>query len=123
MLLSGCTTGVACPAIGWINSVEVRIVDASGRVTQLEACVDSACSTSGTAEDGTASWPSVTSGTPGQWSIAVDMQSPEKLRLRALGANGEPLAEETFALEWTRIGGSEECGGPMRTEPLTMTVG
>jgi hypothetical protein len=36
--------------------------------------------------------------------------------------SGEALAESTVNLTWDRVGGTERCGGPEETEPVTLTV-
>ena len=51
--------------------------------------------------------------------LSVDMAAPESVVVTVLGADGSDLAEVSADLEWHRVGGSEECGGPMET---TVTV-
>lgn len=50
------------------------------------------------------------------------MTAPENVTVRALDTAGEVLTEEEFALEWRRVGGSEECGGPGEAGPVTLVV-
>lgn len=48
--------------------------------------------------------------------LAVNAYGP------GLDAGGEPLAEEDYTLEWTRVGGSERCGGPMMADPVLLDI-
>ena len=41
------------------------------------------------------------------------MATPVEVDIAVLGPDGAVLAETTAAPEWVRVGGSEECGGPM----------
>ena len=47
------------------------------------------------------------------------MVSPETVAVAVLGPDGAVLAELTADLEWARVGGSAECGGP---HEATVTV-
>lgn len=44
------------------------------------------------------------------------------LKLRAVSAEGEVLAKRDFALEWRRVGGTEECGGPQEAGPVSLDI-
>ncbi|NJC24328.1 hypothetical protein BJ994_003404 [Arthrobacter pigmenti] len=57
-----------------------------------------------------------------RWGINYDITAPEAVTVRALDAAGNVLAEDEFALDWVRTGGSEECGGPMEAGPVTLTL-
>ena len=50
------------------------------------------------------------------------MGSPDSATLRALSASGEVLAERDVTLEWVRVGGTERCGGPAQTGPISLTI-
>ena len=45
--------------------------------------------------------------------------APDSVALTVLAAGGQVLTELETELEWVRVGGSEECGGPMQA---TVTV-
>ncbi|SEO18668.1 hypothetical protein SAMN05216281_1563, partial [Cryobacterium luteum] len=32
------------------------------------------------------------------------------------------LAERDVTLNWVRVGGTEQCGGPAETDPITLTI-
>jgi hypothetical protein len=47
---------------------------------------------------------------------------PDEVTARVLAKDGTLLAEQPSRLEWTSVGGSEECGGPMTTQPITLQL-
>jgi len=123
-----------CPAIGWINTVEINLVGPVGDVDLVRLCIDTIC-TAG------AEFPSTDTSTfspsPEQtvieggystqvddttWSIAVDMSTPDDVTVQALSTGGVVLAETRTSLEWTRVGGSAECGGRGVTGPVELVI-
>ncbi|WP_156642181.1 hypothetical protein [Arthrobacter sp. B6] len=48
--------------------------------------------------------------------------SPSEVTVRALAADGTVLAEPEHDLVWTRVGGTEQCGGPVTTAPIQLSV-
>lgn len=57
------------------------------------------------------------------WEIETNMVQPAGITAQALGDDGAILARTEAALEWTRTGGSEECGGPARSTPIRLDTG
>lgn len=55
-----------------------------------------------------------------RWEIHLLMQSPQNITIRALAAHQEILAEQDYELEWIRVGGSEQCGGPAEAGTVTL---
>jgi len=137
--LTGCGFG-ACTAIGYLYSVEVR---SSGEFASLEVCADGDCATSADATPEPTPEATPAAGLPGElppsfdvelppftlveradgrWTVGSLASTPERLTVRAYDADGGLLAEDDFALEWTRSGGSEQCGGPMETPPVDFAL-
>ncbi|HEY9324791.1 MAG TPA: hypothetical protein VIP50_07665, partial [Agromyces sp.] len=58
----------------------------------------------------------------GTWRISFPTQSPDSLTVRAVAATGEVLAEREVTVEWERVGGSEQCGGPSEGEPISLDI-
>lgn len=140
---AGCTN--ACPAIGWVNSVTVELSGDVSRVDSVQLCADGRCSEL-SPEPGTAAprvvetmppgptAPVTKPATPvmapfyaarvdaGTWSFTVNMSSPNHVTARALSVAGEVLVEKDADLEWKRVGGSAQCGGPSETPPIQLTV-
>lgn len=56
------------------------------------------------------------------WAIQFSMSSPDGVTVRALDERDRVLAEEAFRLTWTRVGGTEECGGPAEAGPVTLSI-
>lgn len=54
------------------------------------------------------------------WKIETDMVQPATATFQALGSSGEVLVRTEAALEWTRISGSEECGGNARSTTVSL---
>ncbi|WP_427007257.1 hypothetical protein [Pseudarthrobacter sp. H2] len=138
---AGCSAPIACPALAWMNSVTVTLDGRVEAVSLVELCADDVCSIR---SDGPATFP-VTSVSPGAmpapatsapsfnpyyaarvddrtWTVSLLMRSPERVRVRALSADGAVLAERDVELGWTRVGGSEQCGGPATAGPITLVV-
>ena len=115
--LTGCSFG-ACPAIAYLYSVEVRT---TGEFAALEACAEGDCVSSVDAPDETMMF-SVRPDGEGSWVVGSFASAPDRLTLRARDDAGVVLAEERYDLEWTRTGGSEQCGGPMSTPTVDFAV-
>jgi hypothetical protein len=56
------------------------------------------------------------------WQFITPMNAPKSATVRALDARGEVLAQRDVKLTWTRVGGSEQCGGPSTAGPITLSV-
>ncbi|QHK21593.1 hypothetical protein GU243_19960 [Pseudarthrobacter psychrotolerans] len=142
--VAGCST--ACPAIGWVNSVTVELAGDLSRVDSVQLCADGACSEL-RPEPGTAA-PRIVVTTPldasapftpeaqptmapfyasrvdaDTWRFTVvNMSSPDHVTAKALSATGEVLAVKEADLDWNRVGGSAQCGGPGEASPVELTV-
>lgn len=109
--LTGCTH-LACSEIGYLYAVEVQT---TGEFAVLEACVGGDCVTSADADIPTSLMFTVANEGADVWSVGPFPSTPDRLTLRARDDAGVAIAEERYDLEWTRTGGSEQCGGPMET--------
>lgn len=56
------------------------------------------------------------------WQFSATMSAPKRATVRAMSASGEVLAERDVDLAWTRVGGSEQCGGPATAGPITLSL-
>lgn len=124
LAMSGCgIVGTTCPAIGWINTMTVEVPGGASRVADVQVCTPAGCSPTDPAE--LLSDPEIPSsqGVQGDtWTFSLGMSAPESVTVRALSAEGEVLAEIDAALEWHRVGGSEQCGGPGEAAPVSLVV-
>jgi hypothetical protein len=141
--VAGCST--ACPAIGWVNSVTVELAGDVSRVDIVQLCADGACSEL-RPEPGTAA-PRTVVTTPldataqptpeaqpamgpfyaekidaDTWRFTVSMSSPDHVTAKALSSAGEVIAETDADLDWKRVGGSAQCGGPVEAPPVLLAV-
>ena len=118
-VVSGCSVSDVCPTIGWDNTVTVELEGTTSNVSSVELCVDGECS--GPAP--TQLSPDASVGIDEHsWEISTIMATPENVTIRALSPSKEVLAERDVTLNWVRVGGTEQCGGPAETDPITLTI-
>lgn len=141
--VAGCST--VCPAIGWVNSITVELAGDVSRVDTVRLCADGACSelrpVPGTPAprivvttplDATA--PVTPNVQPTMapfyaaridaytWRFTVSMSSPDHVTAKALSPTGAVIAEKEADLDWKRVGGSAQCGGPAEASPVLLAV-
>jgi hypothetical protein len=144
LLSAGCTPEL-CPAIGWSSSLSVELNGDTRLVSEVQACHKGECSTptklQGEPIDSyrpfdpdsparSSSVPAATSEPSLDYSNRVDdrawaisfLSAPDTVTLRALTSNGTVLAEEQVELHWTRVGGTERCGGPLEADPVILVL-
>ncbi|MEO7123844.1 MAG: hypothetical protein ABI400_12150 [Lacisediminihabitans sp.] len=148
-LLSGCSLipQFACPTIGWVNSVTVELEGSVEGVHTVELCVEGTCSVSAdqlqveideplqlmttlpqdpeiTAPTSTPATtpPFATKVNDHTWTFNLMMGTAKEVTVRALTADGATITERDVALEWKRVGGSEQCGGPAKTPPIVLSL-
>jgi hypothetical protein len=139
-VLSSCVHSGICPAIGWPSSIEINLSGSTDVVDKVRLCVDEACTMEPPATDEplvviesldprdfstfTPS-PEVIPSEFGSyadqidqntWSIPMVTGDGKDVRVQALSADGAVLAEIATDLEFVRVGGTEQCGGPTRAE-------
>ncbi|MFF1254855.1 hypothetical protein ACFVYC_20500 [Pseudarthrobacter sp. NPDC058329] len=149
---AGCATPGVCPAIGWSNSATVVLDGPVDGVDTVQFCPDGACSITpqpttapkstiapgpsaipGQAATAVPAAPGADSGSKYSpyfgkkiddrtWQFSAPMNAPAKATVRALAASGEVLAAREVELTWTRVGGSEQCGGPSTAGPITLSL-
>ncbi|GAA2143643.1 MULTISPECIES: hypothetical protein [Arthrobacter] len=138
--LSACAmTDVVCPAVGWVSTITVRLEGDITAVNDVQLCTPEGCSvreaapaqaaspkTAGPSLPGDASpspAPFVASKTAlNSWLFTVSGPLPHEVTTRVLAKDGTVLAQQQSPVEWTRTGGSEECGGPVTTPPITVQL-
>lgn len=142
MPVAGCS--YACPAVGWVNSVTVELAGDLSRVDTVQLCSEGACSdlrpepTVAPRIIVTHSLNPTAPVTPDvqptmapfyaeridadTWQFTVSMSAPDHVTAKALSAAGGVLAETQTDLVWQRVGGSAQCGGPAKAQPVMVTV-
>jgi hypothetical protein len=122
--LAGCAPApVACPAVGWINSVVVHVEGSGAEEASVQVCDGDHCSSVAGAEPPSTGVPMIaTRQDDGSWKVGIGMATPSPLTVRALDATGAVLAEQDAELAWHRTGGSAQCGGPSSAEPVTLRL-
>lgn len=56
------------------------------------------------------------------WKVSLLMRSPRTVTLKAYSADGSVLAQRELEPGWTRVGGSEACGGPETAGPVRLLI-
>jgi len=132
-------TDVVCPAVGWVSTITVRLEGDLTAVDDVQLCTPEGCSVPDVAAPQPASPKSAVPSSPvdpspptapfsatqtavNSWSFTVRGQLPGEVKTRVLAQDGALLAERQYQREWTRVGGSDECGGPMTTQPITLQL-
>jgi hypothetical protein len=114
LALAGCDgVGRACPAIAWGNGLAVELADdwppGEGRSVQV-GCLQP-CGLE--VPEGVAPLDG------DRATVSFLLETPDEVDVAVLGPDGAVLAQLTADLEWVRVGGSDECGGP---HEATVTV-
>jgi hypothetical protein len=113
--LAGCATPHACTAIGWLNQVRVRVTGETAAVERVTFCAGATC----VPPPPPTPAPDRLDTTTRQrdvWTISIDMSTPSTGHLGAYDAAGALLVDQRVVLDWKRVGGTAECGGPERAE-------
>jgi hypothetical protein len=112
-LLATCADGVVCPAIGWSNALTVELAEGWADVPGGSITLD--CSSPCGAIDLDAHEPASELSVPltGGAAVVQLLATPDSVTATVLGSDGVVLGGTTAHLDWRRVGGSEECGGPM----------
>lgn len=56
------------------------------------------------------------------WVFTLNSGTPPEVTVKAIAADGTVIAEKDQGLVWTRVGGTEQCGGPITTPPIQFAV-
>ena len=56
------------------------------------------------------------------WQVSLMMRSPKTVTIKAYSSDGAVLAHRDVELRWTRVGGSEACGGPETAGPVRLFI-
>jgi hypothetical protein len=112
LAFAACSAGgsTVCPAIGWSHTLTVGLADGWPDVAGGSLAVECA-SRCGLMPDGPDQLSVPLTG--GSTVVQLDMTLPDSAVLTVLDADGTERAELDADLDWRRIGGSEDCGGPM----------
>lgn len=141
---AGCST--VCPAVGYASIITVTVAGDNSAVDEVQLCSNLGCSerqadyglpvpiktvapdtpTPTETAPGSTHTPAPFLGTrtaPDTWAFTVSSAPlPQHVALRALSAGRTLLAQQETDLVWTRVGGSEQCGGPVTTPPIILRV-
>jgi hypothetical protein len=105
--LTACSPPVACTDVGWSNRIRVTVTGDTAAVDRLDYCAGFDCTPVPNTPP-----PTTPSHTGDIWTLYIDMTTPRLVHISALDASGAELATREFRLDWKRVGGTPECGGP-----------
>jgi hypothetical protein len=115
--LAACTgTPHACSAVGWSNQVRVHLSGDTAGVEGVTFCAGASCTPPPAPATPAPGTMSITTRSGNDWTISIDMTTPSTGHLAAFDAAGDRLIDQRVVLEWKRVGGTAECGGPERAE-------
>lgn len=117
LTLTGCDGGVGrvCPAVAWGNALTVELAGdwPPGEGRSVRVACPQPCGLQfhedappGPVHEGVA--PLIGD----RATVSFLMETPDEVHVAVLGADGAVLTEVEVDLEWVRVGGSAECGGP-----------
>ncbi|MGH3588128.1 MAG: hypothetical protein ACRDQ0_17625 [Pseudonocardia sp.] len=104
--------GQACPAIGYSSVLEVTLTGDTSAVAHLQVRDgDRWQPPFPSGPDATA--PAIPSSRDGDtWAFTL-FYPPNPIALRAVDEGGDVIARTEVDVDWVRVGGTAECGGPM----------
>lgn len=117
----------SCPPTSWHNRVNVTLGGDQPRMAAaaaITACSGSKCvPLSPTFARSSANFNNLlATHEQGGWFFNVGQLPPTALTFRVYDSKGNVLAQQSNSLNWTRVGGSEICGGPMGQMNVLLSV-
>jgi hypothetical protein len=104
-------SSTACPAVAWGSSLRIELADGWPAADAVRVECPSRCGLASQPVDGGPDAATVPlTGTTA--SVSFLMGAPTSVTASVLGPDGAVLAEADLDLDWVRVGGTAECGGP-----------
>lgn len=118
----------SCPAANWENKVTLTLggnpmsIAAASAVT---SCVGVNCKPADPrfAKSSADHTELLLHQSDGTWLYSPQTAAPVNVTFKVFNASGQILAEQSYALNWTRVGGTEHCGGPMAPMKVPLQLG
>jgi hypothetical protein len=122
--LAGCAPPVACSAVGYTDTLVVRVSGPGSDTAVVQVCQAATCSAVPTAPTPDPSAPPTAARREddGDWDVSGSFDTSRALTVRALDTTGTVLAETTTRPAWHRVGGTAQCGGPRKAGPIRLTI-
>ncbi|GAA4655668.1 hypothetical protein [Arthrobacter cryoconiti] len=117
----------ACPAATWANTLKVTLTGSQSAVAgaaNITACAGSTCIPLNPmfAKNAPNATDILAREANGSWVFVMGEQPPSAVTLRVFDTAGNLLTQESRTLNWTRVGGTEQCGGPMAAMRVQVQV-
>ncbi len=115
LALAACSAaaGTACPAVGWGSALTLEFaldwpsVEGGVTVRCSPDCMQDVLA------DGAPGPAAVDPIAGSMVTVSYILSTPDPVVLTVLAADGTELTQVEADVHWRRVGGSEECGGPM----------
>ncbi|MGR2754060.1 hypothetical protein [Agromyces arachidis] len=116
----------ACTTIGYLQHLDIMLEGRDvGDVERVVLCSERGCSVTETELETTpptGPWYVSRDLGSGRWRVDLDLDAPKHVTIELIASDGTTLQREATRLEWTRVGGSERCGGPQATDAVVIEV-
>lgn len=119
------TNAGSCPSPNWHNKVTLTLAGSHApEASAITSCAGTDCipPAPAQAEKSAAGSGSLTHQPNGSWVLTTGAAPPSVVTFSIFDAAGKLLAQQSNSLNWTRVGGSERCGGPMAGMQLNLHV-
>ena len=124
--------GGPCPSPSWNNHLTLSLAGNLNGMTHaaaVSACIGAECvplapvtSAAAAALQPVGNNRSLTPQKNGTWLLNLGAQPPNSVNFSVFDQNGKVLATQSAALNWTRVSGSERCGGRMEGINVVMNM-
>ncbi|WP_160318944.1 hypothetical protein [Arthrobacter sp. ERGS1:01] len=117
----------ACPPSNWHNHIALTLAGNQARVDEaaaITACTGARCIPPAPtfAKNASAGNGLLSRQEDGSWLFTVGSVPPSSVTFRTFDVAGNMLSQQSNVLNWTRVGGTEQCGGPMGTMRVVVRV-
>lgn len=121
---------VTCPAIGYVETIDVRLSGDTAAVQDLRLCSSAGCSRPSGEEptpdptDGLIPDSAFTSERlrAAEWQFSVIGPHPTRVEVTAVDAADTALVSKNYPLTWSRVDPSSQCNTSMETSPIRLVV-
>lgn len=110
------TNAGTCPPQNWHNRVTLTLTgNHAAEAAAVTVCAGATCAPPAPTVAKAASVDSslLAHQANGSWVLNTGAAPPPVVTFRVFDVTGKVLAQQSNSLNWTRVGGSERCGGPM----------
>lgn len=108
--------GAACPPPTWKNQLSLELTgnDATAaEAAAITACMGADCASPGSTKNRAGTTRALIHENDGSWRLSLGPQPASTINFTVYDRRGAVLSSQSAQVNWTRISGSERCGGAM----------